>query len=98
MKVFHDFYDELISFENLHLAWKDFRSGKSAKKTVLEFEHNLEDNLFPLQVELANLSYEHRRYERFIVNDPKKRIIHKAEVRDRIVHTLVARKLEELYQ
>lgn len=91
-------YDELISFRNLHLAWCDFRLGKSHKEDVIGFEHNLENGLFCLQNELANLKYQHGHYKRFVVNDPKYRIIHKAEVRDRIVHTLVSRKLEEIYQ
>ncbi|MBM2818248.1 MAG: Reverse transcriptase protein [Parcubacteria group bacterium] len=98
MKVFHSIYDDLIRFENIYNAWSEFRLGKTDKKSVFEFEYNLEDNLFLLKTELANLKYRHGGYERFIVNDPKRRIIHKASVRDRIVHTLVSRKLEEIYQ
>lgn len=54
--------------------------------------------MFALKAELENISYYHGKYKRFIVRDPKQRIIHKAEVRDRVVHTLAARKLEEIYQ
>lgn len=80
------------------MAWRSFRSGKSHKECVIEFEHNLENNLFALKAELENLSYCHGKYQRFVVHDPKQRIIHKAEVRDRVIHTLAARKLEEIYQ
>jgi retron-type reverse transcriptase len=96
--IFHNFYDDLISFNNLYWAWRNFRSGKSSKESVLEFEHNLENNLFALKAELENFTYKHRGYQRFIVCDPKRRIIHKAEVRDRVIHTLAARKLEDIYQ
>lgn len=44
------------------------------------------------------MTYRHSPYERFVVHDPKQRIIHKATVRDRVVHTLVARRLEKIYQ
>lgn len=98
MRVFHNIYNDLISFKNLYKAWLDFRSGKTRKKSVIIFEHNLESNLFKLKEELENFSYRHGEYEKFIVRDPKERIIHKADVRDRVVHTLVAKKLEEIYQ
>lgn len=98
MKIFHNVYDDLIKFINIHSAWKKFCLGKTNKVSVFEFRHNLEDNLFHLQEELADLTYRHENYERFLVYDPKCRIIHKAGVKDRIVHTLVSRRLEEIYQ
>jgi RNA-directed DNA polymerase len=98
MKIFHNFYNELIEIENIFSAWKAFKSGKSGRKEMLEFGHNLENNLFDLQAELKNFKYRHGEYEKFIVHDPKERCIHKAKVKDRVVHTLVAKKLEEIYQ
>lgn len=75
-----------------------FRSGKTRKKDVVHFEYNLENNLFTLHDELRTLTYRHGNYERFIINDPKKREIHKATIIDRIVHTLVAKSLEKIYE
>ncbi|MFH0779276.1 MAG: reverse transcriptase domain-containing protein [Parcubacteria group bacterium] len=98
MKIAHNFYDKLISLENIFRAWRIFRSGKAGKKEVMEFEHNIENNLFALCEELKIGCYKHGGYERFIVRDPTERIIHKAQTRDRVVHTLVAKKLEEIYQ
>lgn len=83
--------------ENIFSAWEFFKSGKAARKEVLEFAHNSEDNLFGLHLELKNLSYRHSSYDRFIITDPKTRIIHKAKIRDRIVHTLAAKELARLY-
>lgn len=88
----------MIKIENIYLAWKEFCLGKTDKESVLKFGCNLEDNLFLLKNELDNLTYHHSSYERFVVCDTKKRIIHKANVRDRVVHTLTARMLEKIYQ
>lgn len=54
-----------------------------------EFAQHLSDNLFNLLDELKNDRYVHGTYEEYIICDPKKRIIHKASVRDRVVHRLI---------
>ncbi len=79
-------YDTIISVENLLSAWKEFKNGKRNKEDVAVFERNLMDNLFQLHRELADGRYRHSSYEAFKVNDPKPRDIHKATVRDRLMH------------
>ncbi|MBI4836912.1 MAG: hypothetical protein HY813_00705 [Candidatus Portnoybacteria bacterium] len=83
--------------ENLFLAWKEFRRGKRSKKNVQEFEFNLEDNLFQLHQELRSKSYQHSNYTSFYVSDPKLRHIHKACVRDRVLHHAVFRILYPIF-
>jgi len=97
MDVGHSLFEEIISLENLLLAWKEFRKGKRSKPDVQEFEHNLEDNLFGLHRELKNQVYRHGPYKRFTIHDPKYRIIHKATVRDRVVHHAVFRTLYSIF-
>ncbi len=75
--------------EKLFKAWKDFSTGKREKKDVQLFESRLEDELCHLFNDLLSGTYHHGSYERFIVNDPKRRVIHKATVRDRVVHRLL---------
>lgn len=82
-------YQELISLENLLKAWQKFYSGKANKKDVIEFWENLEDNIFNLHNELKSENYKHGPYEKFLIFDPKKRLIHKARIKDRIVHQLI---------
>jgi hypothetical protein len=53
-KICHNIFEEIISLENLFLAWQEFRCGKRKKPDVQEFEFNLEDNLFQLHFELKN--------------------------------------------
>jgi len=86
-------YEEIISLENLLEAWSEFKVGKKLRHDVQEFEHNLMSNLIILQESLENGTYEHQPYEAFIVNDPKRRSIHKASVRDRVLHRAIYRKL-----
>ena len=91
-------FDDIISLENLFTAWNEFRPGKRSTGDVQEFERYLEDHLFRLHWELENGTYKHGRYERFQIFDPKHRIIHKASVRDRIVHHAVYRILAPLFE
>ncbi len=79
------------------MAWREFKRGKRKKKDVQEFEFNLEDNLFALHEALAAKTYEHSAYESFYVQDPKLRHIHKACVRDRVVHQAVFRILYPIF-
>ncbi|MBU4285149.1 reverse transcriptase/maturase family protein [Patescibacteria group bacterium] len=83
--------------ENLFSSWREFKKGKSKRKDVLEFEFNLEDNIFQLYQELKNKTYKHSGYTSFRINDPKPRYIHKAKVRDRIIHHLISKHLNNIY-
>lgn len=83
--------------KNLFLAWKEFRKGKRYKLDVQEFEFNLEDNIFKLHSELRNKTYKHFHYTSFYVNDPKLRHIHKASVRDRVLHHAIFRILYPIF-
>ena len=72
--------------ENLLLSWQEFLRGKRQRKDVAEFSIHFMDNIVTLQKELEDKSYRHGSYHAFKINDPKPRDIHKAIVRDRIVH------------
>lgn len=88
----------MISVEGLLAAWETFRSGKRGNADVREFERHLEDNLFRLHAELKSGAYRHAPYQRFQIFDPKHRIIHKADVRDRVVHHALYRALAPLFE
>jgi len=86
-------YQDIISAENLLLAWQEFSVGKRSKKDVIEFELNLADNIIHLHKELVSGVYRHGGYHDFFIADPKLRHIHKAKVRDRLVHHAIYRQL-----
>ncbi len=58
---------------------------------MAEFILNFMDNLLALHQELAQKTYRHGPYFAFKINDPKPRDIHKASVRDRLVHNAFSR-------
>jgi len=86
-------YQDIISLENLLQAWNEFKNGKRSRKDVQQFEQNLMSNIISLHKELTAKNYRHSSYEAFGVADPKPRSIHKAEVRDRLLHHAIYRKL-----
>jgi len=86
-------YEDIISTDNLLLAWQEFIKGKKSKPDVLCFSLNLVDNILQLHNNLANQTYQHGGYEDFYITDPKLRHIHKASVRDRLIHHAVYRQL-----
>ena len=79
-------YKHIISIGNLLLAWKEFLKGKKLRKDVLEFERNLMTNIIDLHNELSSKTYRHSDYHAFNISDPKPRNIHKAKIRDRLLH------------
>ncbi len=84
-------YYTIISLENLYEAWREFVRDKKQRKDVIEFSFNLSANIFQLHTELKNKTYTHGEYKAFAINDPKPRSIHKANVRDRLLHHAVYR-------
>lgn len=84
-------FNDIISVENLLVAWREFLRGKRRRRDVQKFGLNLMDNILALHSELAARTYRHGGYHAFKVNDPKPRDIHKASVRDRLVHHAIYR-------
>ncbi len=73
------------------LAWREFAEGKQKKRDVQEFGLRLMDNIFALHNDLVAHIYNHGEYQMFRIADPKPRVIHKATVRDRLVHHAIYR-------
>ena len=90
-------YKDIISIENLLGAWKEFLKGKRNKKDVQDFQFRLSDLILDLHTDLKNKTYRHGGYYAFNISDPKPRNIHKATVRDRLLHHALYRKLYMLF-
>lgn len=84
-------YAHLISINNLCQAWREFVRGKKYKPDVMAFSLNLSSNIFDLHEDLRDKTYCHGGYVAFSINDPKPRDIHKATVRDRLLHHAIYR-------
>ena len=68
------------------VSYQEFLRGKRKRKDVAKFSLFLIDNILNLHRDLKNKSYIHGSYFAFKISDPKPRDIHKAKVRDRLVH------------
>jgi len=93
-----DLYSELCSYENLELAFKKARKGKTLKPYIIEFEASLDENLKQLCQELLLHSYRPKPLETFILRDPKTRKISKSDFRDRVVHHAICNIIEPLFE
>lgn len=67
------------------------------KIDVIIFAQNAEAQLFTLRDLLKSGGYKHSKYITFYIHDPKKRIINKAIVLDRILHHAVHRIIEPIF-
>jgi RNA-directed DNA polymerase len=56
------------------------------------------DNILSLQEDLRTKSYRHSLYKAFKITDPKPRDIHKASVRDRLLHHALYQKFYPLFE
>ena len=98
MKIYRDLFGGIIAVENLFGAWETFKADKKNKTDVAEFERHLETNLFQLHRDLKSKSYRHGPYRSFYIHDPKQRHIHKATVRDRVLHHAVFSVLNPIFE
>lgn len=98
MKVHENIVEHIIAPEQLFAAWEEFRKGKGTRADVRAFAWKLEENIFGLHRALADGSYRHGPYHAFHICDPKQRQIHKATVRDRIVHHAVFAALDPVFE
>lgn len=85
--------DDIASPENLVRAWEEFLAGKKSKADVQDFKMHFMDEIISLKNDIVNGTYRHGGYEAFNISDPKPRNIHKAAVRDRLLHHAIYRVL-----
>lgn len=98
MRVFLKTFDRISAAENLFAAWDAFRSDKANKPDVMAFGLHVEEQLFQLHRDLRRKTYRHGAYTSFTIHDPKQRHIHKATVRDRILHHALYAVLNPIFE
>ncbi|MBU6214758.1 RNA-dependent DNA polymerase [Patescibacteria group bacterium] len=98
MKTRKNIFPLIMSAQNLFAAWDIFKSDKRNKVDVAEFEQRVEKEIFKLRRELHDKTYKHGRYYGFWIRDPKLRRIHKAVVRDRVLHHAIFRVLNPIFE
>lgn len=90
-KTYNNLYPAIYEFEALYQAYRRARRGKRHRQQVQIFEQDLEGNLIQLQNELIWGTYRTGEYRRFIVREPKERVVAALPFRDRVLqHALVS--------
>ena len=91
-------YEKIASFENVKLAYKKTRKGKTWQKQVQTFDLNLEENLKKIHGMLVSKTYQPSPYKTKQIHEPKERTIFIAPFSpDRIVHHAVMNILEPIF-
>lgn len=90
-------FDEIISLPNIFCAWREFQKDKRNRDDVKKFSADVEEEIFALHDDLTRGTYTHGPYEPFWVCDPKRRLIHKACVKDRLLHHAIFRVLYPIF-
>ena len=98
MKTYKNIYNKIYSIKNLKLAYKKAKDGKENRDYVKKFKKNLDPELKKLQEELKSFTYSPRNLNRFIVRDPKNRVIHSSNFRDRVVYHALVNLLEPIFE
>ncbi len=93
--------DQLLDFTSLYALEQAFHGaarGKRYRTYSASFNYNRLESLIELQQELNTNHYQPKPHKRFVVNDPKKRLIDAPYFRDRIVHHTICAVLKAVYE
>lgn len=91
MKRVGNLFDIIFSKENIYSAYLDARRGKRKNRACFQFEMCLGSNLANLYEEIHNGNYKPKPYFKFIIYEPKERIIHAPAFRDTVVQHAIYR-------
>ncbi len=98
MKKFKAIFDNLDIKVTLVSAWIKFKKGKTRRTDIKQFGGNVDHNLKAIAESLVQKTYRHDSYKAFTILDPKLRQIHKATVKDRVVHQFVFDILNPIFE
>lgn len=85
MKRLGYLYEQIYDWNNLLIAFRDAKKGKSSAD-LIAFEYDWETNLLHIQTQLREQSYRFGPYRHFEIFEPKQRTISCAPFRDRVLH------------
>ena len=90
--------DHFTSLDALEAGFYGAAKGKRYRTYATRFNYHRLENLLTLQEELRNMTYQPKPHRRFIIEDPKKRLIDAPHFRDRIVHHAICKILTDVYE
>ena len=96
MKRIGKLWPQVVSFDNLWLAYNKAKRAKANRDSVAAFSFNVEVELLTLQQELVSGTYQPGKYRQFVIKERKPRLISAAPFRDRVVHHAIMNVLEPI--
>lgn len=97
-KHYKDLFDRIVDEENIYQAYKKALKGDGKyNPEAMEFMFDEVYNLQELRKSLVDGTYEFSGYIRFIVYEPKERIVDAPHFKDKIVQLAINNVLKEIY-
>lgn len=90
-------YSQIISWDNIYLAYKKAAKGRYYRQDILIFNSKLEENLLLIKKQLEEENYHFGPYRKRIIHEPKRRVISIAPFSDRIVHHAICQVIEPFF-
>ncbi|MBN1654603.1 MAG: group II intron reverse transcriptase domain-containing protein [Deltaproteobacteria bacterium] len=90
--------DEIAELDNLYRAFWRAAKGKRDRQAVQDFALRLDHNLSFMRRDIINGDYSFGGYSRFMIYDPKPRVIHAACFRERVLHHAIMAHLEPVFE
>jgi retron-type reverse transcriptase len=94
----NNLWEKVVDFENVYRAYYSAAKGKRYHNEILNFKHNLEENLFTIIQDLNEGTYKPLPLRQFYIREPKLRLISAPSFRDRIVHHSLVQIIEPLFE
>lgn len=97
-ELFEDTGNKEIDLEEIFEAYLECRKNKRKTANALAFEADYESRLIELWKDVNSGAYQPGKSIAFIVTEPVQREVFAADFRDRIIHHLIIRKLNPLFE
>ena len=98
MKRHGNLWDKITELDNIYLAYKKARKGKSWQNTISRFDDDLDENIFNIRDALIEKTFTTSPYTEKMIYEPKQRIIYKLPFNpDRVVQHALMNVLEPVW-
>ena len=98
MKRAKSLFNQIISYDNVCLAWLKARRHKTSKNVVKNFSKNVNKNLLIVQKNLKSKPAILSSYSQFTIYEPKERLISVVPFIDRVMHHAIMNVLEPVFE
>ena len=98
MKRAKSLFNQIVSYDNIRLAWLKARRHKSSKIVVRNFNKNVDKNLLQVQKNLKSKPAILSKYTQFTIYEPKERLISVVPFIDRVMHHAIMNVLEPVFE